>query len=155
MQPSIRWPPVSIRWWRRCKPSTASGLALVHAATDITGFGLLGHLGEMQRNRSLRVVLDGLAIPALPQALALLESGQASTLAPANRRAWAQLDDGSVDLNLSGIRSGSPRHQALLELLVDPQTCGPLLISVTEDIATVLLNDDDTTWTEIGWVTPR
>ena len=127
----------------------------VHAATDITGFGLLGHLGEMLRNRSLRVVLDGLAIPALPQALELLESGQASTLAPANRRAWAQLDDGSIDLNLSEIRSGSPRHQALLELLVDPQTCGPLLISVTKEIASVLLNDDDTTWTEIGWVTPR
>ena len=139
----------------RLRTMTGNDPDAIHAATDITGFGLLGHLGEMQRNRSLRVVLDGLAIPAFPQALALLESGQASTLAPANRRAWAQLDDGSVDLNLSGIRSGSPRHQALLELLVDPQTCGPLLISVTEDIATVLLNDDDTTWTEIGRVTPR
>lgn len=127
----------------------------VHAATDITGFGLLGHLGEMLRNRSLRVVLDGLAIPALPQALDLLESGQASTMAPANRRAWAQLDDGSVNLNLSGIRSGSPRHQALLELLVDPQTCGPLLISVPEDSAAVLLNEDGTAWGEIGWVTTR
>ena len=127
----------------------------VHAATDVTGFGLLGHLGEMLRNRSLRVELDSLEIPALPEALTLLEAGQASSLAPANRRAWARLDDGSVDLQLSGIRAGSPQHQALLELLVDPQTCGPLLISVSEANAAVLLKADDTAWTEIGRVKPR
>ena len=69
----------------------------LHAATDITGFGLLGHLGEMlgdtaKDRERLQVQLDANRIPALPGALALLSTGYASSLAPANRRAWSLLD---------------------------------------------------------------
>ena len=54
----------------------------IHACTDITGFGLLGHLGEMlQSHPELRVQLDGSAIPAYPGALNLLEGGLSSSLA--------------------------------------------------------------------------
>ena len=127
----------------------------IHAATDITGFGLLGHLGEMLRNTGLKVVLKGPEIPSLASALSLLEKGYASSLAPANRRAWSLLDNDSVDLELTGIDPGSNQHQALLELLVDPQTCGPLLISVQDDIAQQLTSQPQSTWTDIGSVQPR
>ncbi len=124
----------------------------VHATTDITGFGLLGHLGEMLSNPSLNVVINGPEIPALPGALSLLAKGYASSLAPANRRAWGLLDNGSVNLQLAGIDPGSKQHQALLELLVDPQTCGPLLISVQADIAHQLTSQPQSPWTDIGSV---
>jgi len=127
----------------------------VHAATDITGFGLLGHLGEMLSNPSLKVVLNGPEIPSLAEVLTLLGKGYASSLAPANRRAWTLLDNGCVDLQLAGIAPGSKGHQALLELLVDPQTCGPLLISVQADIAQILTTRRQSPWTEIGSVQPQ
>ncbi|QNI57143.1 bifunctional selenide/ water dikinase / oxidoreductase fusion protein [Synechococcus sp. BIOS-U3-1] len=127
----------------------------IHAATDITGFGLLGHLDEMLRNTGLNVVLNGHEIPALPGALSLLAKGYASSLAPANRRAWRLLDNGSVNLQLAGIDPGSKQHQALLELLVDPQTCGPLLISVEADIAQQLTTQPQSPWTDIGSVRSR
>ena len=127
----------------------------IHAATDITGFGLLGHLSEMLLSRDLKVVLNGRAIPALAGALSLLCKGYASSLAPANRRAWSLLDNGCVDLQLAEIDPGSEQHQALLELLVDPQTCGPLLISVHADIAQVLTTRLKSPWTDIGSVQAR
>ena len=127
----------------------------IHAATDITGFGLLGHLSEMLLSRALKVVLNGRAIPALTGALSLLGKGYASSLAPANRRAWSLLDNGCVDLQLAEIDPGSEQHQALLELLVDPQTCGPLLISVQADIAEQLTSKPQSSWTDIGSVQPR
>ena len=127
----------------------------IHAATDITGFGLLGHLGEMLRNPALRVVLKSPNIPALPEALSLLEKGFASSLAPANHRAWGLLEQGSVHLQLNEIDRSTQQHQALLELLVDPQTCGPLLISVQDDIAQQLTSQSISPWTEIGAVQER
>ena len=122
----------------------------IHAATDITGFGLLGHLGEMLRDPGLKLVLDGPQIPALPGALSLLQKGYVSSLAPSNRRAWSLLDAGSLQLQLNDIDPGSKEHHALLELLVDPQTCGPLLISVSTRIAHKLTCQSHSAWTEIG-----
>ena len=129
----------------------------IHAATDITGFGLLGHLGEMLSDPSLRVTLTANAIPALPQALELLEAGHASSLAPSNRNAWSLLDatergEPPVTLLLGDIPSASPQARALLELLVDPQTCGPLLISVAPEVSQRLENDPTQPWRRIGVV---
>ena len=128
----------------------------IHAATDITGFGLLGHLGEMlgpaRPQEQLSVTLQAEAIPALPGALTLLENGKASSLAPANRRAWSLLDQDRVTLQFSGITPGSLQRQAVLELLVDPQTCGPLLVSVTRPVAEALLRSTSRSWTAIGSV---
>ena len=99
------------------------------ACTDITGFGLLGHLGEM--GGSVELMAD--AIPALPGALQLLEAGHASTLAPSNARALALLD-GPVQL------VGQQAQGAALQgLLIDPQTCGPLLAAVPEAHAATAL----------------
>src|SRR3546814_295744 len=47
----------------------------VHAMTDVTGFGLLGHLLELCRASSLGADIDAASVPLLPQALSLLEGG--------------------------------------------------------------------------------
>jgi len=91
------------------------------ACTDITGFGLLGHLGEML-GPGQRGALDPAAIPALPGALELLEQGLSSSLAPANARALVALD-GPIALN----RAATAAQQ---QLWIDPQTCGPLLAAL-------------------------
>ena len=136
----------------------------LHAATDITGFGLLGHLGEMlgdtaKDRERLQVQLDANRIPALPGALALLAAGYASSLAPANRRAWSLLDPpesasqpAPIDLHLGKQTADNKQHRALLELLIDPQTCGPLLISVTPCFAAALLSQPGHGWHTIGRV---
>ncbi len=94
------------------------------ACTDITGFGLLGHLGEMldASGAGVAVELEAAAIPACPGALELLERGFASTLAPANAAALALLE-GPVQVVGAGARG-------LAGLLIDPQTCGPLLAAL-------------------------
>ena len=93
------------------------------ACTDITGFGLLGHLGEML-GAGQEVELGPGAIPALAGARTLLEQGQASTLAPSNARALARLDPGG------GVRLSAPASAVDQQLWIDPQTCGPLLAAL-------------------------
>ncbi len=113
----------------------------IHACTDITGFGLLGHLGEMlQKTRELTIQLDGAAIPAYAASLELFERGISSTLAPSNRSAWRWLE-GPVQLQ-------QPPSPSLLELLVDPQTCGPLLLACTSEAAEQLTRTGP--WIQIG-----
>ena len=113
----------------------------IHACTDITGFGLLGHLGEMLGHTPAVVIqLFADAIPAYDQSLELLEQGYASSLAPANRRSWHWLN--------SSIQLTSPPSKGLLELLVDPQTCGPLLVSCTKHTAQALVKEGP--WRQIG-----
>jgi selenide,water dikinase len=111
------------------------------ACTDITGFGLLGHLGEMLAWPSspgdagvglappVVVELEGAVIPSFSGALALLAEGYASTLASANEEAL-QVLRGPVRLLGPGL------HDSNLEaLLIDPQTCGPLLAALPEERA--------------------
>lgn len=95
------------------------------ACTDITGFGLLGHLGEMldASGAGVAVELEAAAISAYPGALEALERGYASTLAPANAAALALLE-GPVRL------VGAGGLAAPAGLLIDPQTCGPLLAAL-------------------------
>ncbi|MFN9644736.1 MAG: selenide, water dikinase SelD, partial [Cyanobacteriota bacterium] len=108
------------------------------ACTDITGFGLLGHLGEMLEGlpraatnpsgSAEPVVVDlvGSAIPVFPGALELLAQGLASSLAPANAEALALLGDRVRWIGPEPLRAG---------VLIDPQTCGPLLAAVPADRA--------------------
>ena len=88
------------------------------AMTDVTGFGLAGHLDEMLRAGGVAADLDLAAIPLFDGAEALAAEGMASTLAPANRAA------------LLG-RIAAPQS-ARAALLFDPQTAGGLLASVPE-----------------------
>ena len=86
------------------------------AMTDVTGFGLAGHLWEMLNGSGLGAALSLAALPVLPGAEALATGGVASTLAPANRAA--------LDWQVEGPEG--PRK----DLLFDPQTCGGLLVMV-------------------------
>ena len=91
------------------------------ACTDVTGFGLLGHLVEMVRASGVDVELDLRTIPSLPGALDTLAAGITSSLQPQNlrlRRAVRDLDGAADD----------PRWP----LLFDPQTAGGLLASVPD-----------------------
>ncbi len=91
-----------------------------HALTDITGFGLAGHLLEMLRasGKSARLNLDHL--PALPGALDVLARGITSTLHDDNRRATLAM---------------KPSEHLKFELLFDPQTAGGLLAGVPAERA--------------------
>ncbi len=101
---------------------TARLLAPVaHAMTDVTGFGLAGHLLEMLDASGAGARLSLSAIPVLPGAVALAAAGQASSLAPANRAATAGRVTAPDD----------PRAA----LLWDPQTCGGFLAAVPADKA--------------------
>jgi selenide,water dikinase len=121
----------------------------ISAATDITGFGLLGHLLEMlnagsTNKTNIQVQLDAKSIPSLPGAIALLEKGFHSSLSPANRRAWTLLDP-SKERNKAPLveicfdQNTREKKLAFLELIIDPQTCGPLLISIKPQAAEELL----------------
>lgn len=136
----------------------------VHAATDITGFGLLGHLDEMLkgsciRGKQLQIVLDSESIPALPDALTLLENGIESSLAHANKEFYNLLeidargiDHTKVVLNYKSPIDASEKLEAMKRLLIDPQTCGPLLISVSEKFANKLMQERNSQWHLIGYV---
>jgi selenide,water dikinase len=103
-------------------------IAGVHAATDVTGFGLLGHGLEMCRGAGLtaRIALDKL--PIFPSARRMAEAGLGTG---ASKRNWASYGD-SVELP-----AGLPLWQR--DLLCDPQTSGGLLIACTPDsVADVL-----------------
>jgi selenide,water dikinase len=119
------------------------------ACTDITGFGLLGHLGEMLASaaapEALRVELIAEAIPSLPGAIELLQTGYASSLAPANAAALGLLEEQVMLVAASAAQQSAASHSkahpskahqsaanktALLGLLIDPQTCGPLLAAL-------------------------
>ena len=94
------------------------------ACTDVTGFGLLGHLVEMIRVSDVDVELHLGTIPFLPGALATAAAGITSSLQPQNlrlRRAVRNRDTAASD----------PRWP----LLFDPQTAGGLLASVPRDRA--------------------
>lgn len=89
------------------------------ACTDITGFGLLGHLMEMVKASGVAVELDLEAIPVLDGALETLEKGITSSLQAQNLRASDYISNDSEV-------SVSPKYP----LLFDPQTSGGLLASV-------------------------
>jgi selenide,water dikinase len=94
------------------------------ACTDITGFGLIGHLAEMLKPSGLSARLRLNNIPALEGALACLAMGIHSSLQEQNQR-----------LNVVIKRPGDWQHHPAYPLLFDPQTSGGLLASVPADRA--------------------
>ena len=100
------------------------------ACTDVTGFGLLGHLVEMTRASEVDVRLDLSAIPVLDGALETSRAGLLSSLHPHNVRLRRAVDDPEE-------HAGDPRYR----LLFDPQTAGGLLAGVPADRADACLAD--------------
>lgn len=101
-----------------------------NACTDVTGFGLLGHLHEMAAGSGMDVTISARAVPVLPGALELANAGSIS---------------GGTQNNLAHVQdkvtfsSGVPRLVQLL--LADAQTSGGLLISLPEEKADGLLTE--------------
>jgi selenide,water dikinase len=96
----------------------------VHALTDVTGFGLLGHLLEVCRGSGLGARLDAARVPLLTQAMAFAEAG---VVTGASARNW-QSYGGEVEL----APTLAPVYRALL---TDPQTSGGLLVACSADSA--------------------
>src|SRR5262249_45637126 len=101
--------------------AAASAIFANHAAsacTDVTRFGLLGHLIEMLTASGMDARLDPDAIPALDGVFDIIAAGITSSLHLGNLSTLASLDDADA---------GSP----LAALLIDPQTAGGLLAGVS------------------------
>lgn len=100
----------------------------VHAMTDVTGFGLLGHALEMAKGSGARITLFLDRVRALPQAEALAQAGIKTG---ASARNWASYGEGvSLADGLADWRR---------DLLCDPQTSGGLLVSVAAEAAETVL----------------
>ncbi len=121
----------------------ASGL---RGATDVTGFGLLGHALEMARASGTRFVIDSMALPAIDGALELAAAGVETGGAAHNRRFLA----GALDIE-PGV------DPARATLAFDPQTSGGLLGAVPADRLPELeraLRQAGQPWWRIGRVEP-
>ena len=101
----------------------------VHSATDITGFGLLGHAAEIARNSGVGLRVSLAALPALPGALAYAASGNVPGGLHRNR---AFLEHGGY------VRYADGLDERRVPLLFDPQTSGGLLLVLPPAEATAL-----------------
>jgi selenide,water dikinase len=101
-----------------------------HACTDITGFGLMGHLVEMARNSRVRVELDMSRLPVFAAAVECLEQ---EVLPGAIER--------NQEYSMAWVRVADVNHSQNLPILYDPQTSGGLLISLPEAPGLELVKD--------------
>ncbi len=106
---------------------TALGFDL-HACTDITGFGIAGHLFEIAKGSEVAVRLDYSSLPVYPGALEMYRKGENTGSNLPNRM--------MVDNALS-LRVDLPKREE--QILFDPQTSGGLLLSVPESQADELV----------------
>ena len=100
----------------------------VHAITDVTGFGLLGHALEVARGSGATLVIEPDALPWLGEAIALAEAG---FVTGASHRNWASY---GAEIDLPDGFSETRRH-----LLADPQTSGGLLVACSAERADAIL----------------
>ncbi len=100
----------------------------VHAATDVTGFGLLGHLRELLAASGVAATIDAAAVPVLPGVRSLLAAGMVAGGTKRNRDFVS--DAAPVDWG------ALPEVEQLL--LADAQTSGGLLLAVAADRVTDL-----------------
>lgn len=89
----------------------------VHACTDITGFGLIGHAREMAAGSGVTIEIDSAAVPFLPGAVEYARLGAIPGGLKNNREFASSCVDGASDVD---------------DLLYDPQTSGGLLVSLSE-----------------------
>jgi selenide, water dikinase len=95
-----------------------ANLAGVHAMTDVTGFGLLGHLLEVCRGSGVGAQIEAQSIPLLPGVAALAKSGIATG---ASSRNWLSYG--------KEVHTLEPMPADLQAILTDPQTSGGLLVA--------------------------
>jgi selenide,water dikinase len=102
----------------------------VHAATDVTGFGLIGHLLEMVKETQYSIKVTTNNVPLMSGALESSRQGVESTLMPQLMPMLDQCDTNNVEL-------------AMLKCLLDPQTNGGLIISVSADVGREIMDETD------------
>ena len=110
---------------------TASELMVeagAHACTDVTGFGLLGHLAEMARASGVDVEVTWDDVPLLPGVLECAAAGILPGGVERNRESCGER-----------VAAGPGVEPAMVDVCLDPQTSGGLLIAVAEDAAGPLL----------------
>ncbi len=100
----------------------------VNACTDITGFGLLGHVGEMIEGTEVGVVIDSAAVPCFPETKKFIDMGLIPAGLFRNR-----------DFRIHMVEVGGEVPAYMMDILFDPQTSGGLLISVAAEKAAALL----------------
>ena len=94
----------------------------IASLTDVTGFGLAGHLLEMLKASNVSACLNVDSVPLLAGVSELLEQGIESTLAPANR-------DAETSIKVTEKLRKRPEYQVLF----DPQTCGGMLFGIAPE----------------------
>ena len=102
----------------------------VRAATDVTGFALLGHSWEMARASNVTIEIDSACVPLINGALELASAGLLTSGDKTNREYVSQdvVVASTVDPNL-------------MKLFYDPQTAGGLLLAISENKADDLLTE--------------
>jgi selenide,water dikinase len=95
----------------------------VHACTDITGFGLIGHASEVANASGATLVIESARVPLLDGVLPLVRGNRAGGM-KSNREYFGGLTKLAAGLD-----------EDLLDLLYDPQTSGGLLVCVAADRA--------------------
>jgi selenide, water dikinase len=103
----------------------AARAAGAHAMTDVTGFGLLGHLHELALASGVSAEVDATAVPAIPGALELLEDDRAVAGGSRNNRRYAE--------EFSTFEPGV--DEVHRRLVTDAMTSGGLLVAVAPDRA--------------------
>ena len=108
--------------WSNQHAAGFAGELSIQAITDVTGFGLAGHLSEMLRASNCAAEIELSRIPLLPGVGELIQQGVESTLSPANRVVEAEIQVNPLW-----------RGRAEYAVLFDPQTSGGLLIGVPQE----------------------
>ena len=138
------------------------GKNIIHACTDITGFGLLGHLKEMvdasnknlikKNKKKIKALIDLSLIRAYPQIFELISLGVKSSLFEDNQKIYEQitfnhLEEQSI-IFVQEKKTILKSYSERIDLLMDPQTCGPLLITCSPEYEKYLNKN----WYRIGEV---
>ncbi|MBJ3763449.1 selenide, water dikinase SelD [Maribius pontilimi] len=131
----------ALRTMAQSQIAAAAVLGDAHAMTDVTGFGLAGHLMGMLDAAGVGARIDRAALPFMDGARALLDAGQRSTLHAANRHLAGRIDGLETEAD---------------EILFDPQTAGGLLAAIApgqSDAVLAALTDKGYTPALIGAIT--
>lgn len=108
----------SMRTLNKAAAETMAQIAGVHACTDVTGFGLMGHGSEMAAASGVTLRIATADVPVLRGVLDMAERNRSGGMA-SNRRYFG-----------SGVAAGADVPAAMMDVLFDPQTSGGLLLAV-------------------------
>ena len=112
------------------RPSEIAAGYSIHACTDVTGFGLAGHLMEMLGDDALEITVAAAGLPALPGTRDYSETGLVPAGLYRNR-----------DYTAMKCRVSREIPQYLADLIFDPQTSGGLILSLPEGEAGKLVSE--------------